>query len=214
VITTIHLIGLLGVAVFAVSGALSAGRKSFDLLGVAIIALVTAIGGGTLRDLLLDRHPIFWIADPTYLLVILASAAGTVLYVRFRHPPYRALLIADALGLGFFTISGAHIAEARGVPAISVILMGAITGAAGGLFRDVLCAEVPLLLRKGELYATASIVGAAIYLALKSMNCPRPLSSVIGIAVIVGLRFAAIRWRLVLPTFHAPAETEDDSRAD
>lgn len=208
-ITTLHLIGLLGVAVFAVSGALSAGRKNFDLLGVAIIALVTAIGGGTLRDVLLDRHPIFWIADPTYLLVILASAAGTVLYVRFRHPPYRALLIADALGLGFFTISGAHIAEARGLPALIVILMGAITGSAGGLLRDVLCAEVPLLLRKGELYATASIVGAGVYLVLKTMNCPRPISSFVAVAVITGLRFAAIRWRWVLPTFRAPADEEE-----
>lgn len=212
-ITTVHLIGLLGVAVFAISGALSAGRKSFDLLGVAIIALVTAIGGGTLRDVLLDRHPIFWIADPTYLLVILASAAGTVLYVRFRHPPYRALLIADALGLGFFTISGAQVAEAKGLPAIIVILMGAITGSAGGLFRDVLSAEVPLLLRKGELYATASIIGAAVYLVLKSVDCPPPLPSYIGAAIVIGLRFAAIRWRLVLPTFRAPKE-EEDTRAD
>ena len=151
---SLHLLALFGVAVCAISGALSAGRKSFDLLGVAIVALVTAIGGGTLRDVLLDRYPIFWIADPTYLLVILASAALTVLYVRFRDPPYRALLIADALGLGFFTISGAQVAESKGLPAIIVILMGAITGAAGGLFRDVLSAEVPLLLRNCLLYTS------------------------------------------------------------
>lgn len=211
-ITTVHLIGLLGVAVFAISGALEAGRKNLDLLGVAIIALVTAIGGGTLRDVLLNRHPIFWIADPTYLIVILLSAAGTVLYVRFRHPPYRALLIADALGLGFFTISGAQIAEARGLPAIIVILMGAITGSAGGLFRDVLSAEVPLLLRKGELYATASIIGGVVYLVLKKLDCPSPLPAFIGAAVVIGLRFAAIRWRLVLPTFRTPAD--EDKRAD
>lgn len=211
-ITTVHLIGLLGVAVFAISGALEAGRKNLDLLGVAIIALVTAIGGGTLRDVLLNRHPIFWIADPTYLVVILLSAAGTVLYVRFRHPPYRALLIADALGLGFFTISGAQIAEAKGLPAIIVILMGAITGSAGGLFRDVLSAEVPLLLRKGELYATASIIGGVVYLALKKLDCPSHFSAFIGAAVIIGLRFAAIRWRLVLPTFRTPVD--EDKRAD
>jgi uncharacterized membrane protein YeiH len=212
VFTTIHLIGLCGVAVCAISGALAAGRKSFDLLGVAIIALVTAIGGGTLRDVLLDRHPIFWIADPTYLLVILVSAAFTVLYVRFRHPPYRALLIADALGLGFFTISGAQVAEAKGLPAVIVILMGAITGAAGGLFRDVLSAEVPLLLRKGELYATASIIGAAMYLLVQGIHCPRPLSAIAGAVVVIGLRFAAIRWQLVLPTFRAPGD--EDTRAD
>jgi uncharacterized membrane protein YeiH len=210
--TTVHLIGLCGVSVCAISGALAAGRKSFDLLGVAIVALVTAIGGGTLRDVLLDRHPIFWIADPIYLLVILASAALTVLYVRFRHPPYRALLVADALGLGFFTISGAQVAEAKGLPAVIVILMGAITGSAGGLFRDVLSAEVPLLLRKGELYATASIIGAAMYVVFEAIQLPRPWSAILGAAVVIGLRYAAIRWRLVLPTFRAPVE--EDKRAD
>lgn len=212
-ITTLHLIGLCGVAVCSISGALGAGRKGFDLLGVAIIALVTAIGGGTLRDVLLDRHPIFWIADPSYLLVILIGAALTVVYVRFRRPPYRVLLIADALGLGFFTIFGAQVAEAKELPAVIVILMGAITGAAGGLFRDVLSAEVPLLLRKGELYATASIIGAAMYLLVQAIHCPRPLSAIIGAAVVIGLRLAAIRWQLVLPTFRAPGD-EEDTRAD
>src|SRR5688572_15071003 len=109
-----QLLVFLGVAVCAVSGALAAGRKSLDLLGVAAIALVTAIGGGTLRDVLLGRYPIFWIADPSYLAVILVAAAGTVLYVRFREPPYKALVIADAFGLGFFTITGAQVAEERG----------------------------------------------------------------------------------------------------
>ncbi|HET6409678.1 MAG TPA: trimeric intracellular cation channel family protein [Chthoniobacteraceae bacterium] len=210
--TSIHLIGLCGVAVCAISGALEAGRKSFDLLGVAIIALVTAIGGGTLRDVLLDRHPIFWIAEPTYLLVILASAALTVLYVKFQHPPYRALLLADALGLGFFTISGAQVAQSKGMPAVIIILMGAITGAAGGLFRDVLSAEVPLLLRRGELYATASIAGATMYLAFEAMDLPRHASATLGAAVVIGLRYAAIRWRIALPVFRTPGG--NDSRAD
>ena len=101
----LYLLDLAGVAVFAVSGALAAGRKRFDLLGVAVIAIVTAIGGGTTRDILLNRHPVFWIKDPTYLLVILAAAALTVLYARFQEPPRTSLLIADALGLALFTIS-------------------------------------------------------------------------------------------------------------
>ena len=97
---------LLGVAVFAVSGVLAAGRKGLDLLGVAVIAIVTAVGGGTLRDLLLDRHPTFWIADTTYLWVILAATVVTLGYVRFWIATRRALLVADALGLAFFTIAG------------------------------------------------------------------------------------------------------------
>jgi uncharacterized membrane protein YeiH len=139
----LYLLELIGVAVFAVSGALAAGRKRLDLLGVLLIATVTAIGGGTLRDLLLNRHPVFWIKDPTYLPVILAAAALTVVSSRFRPPPRTSLLIADAFGLALFTISGAQIAEARGLPAIIVVVMGAITGTAGGVLRDVLCGEIP-----------------------------------------------------------------------
>src|SRR4029077_19192819 len=112
----LYALSLLGVAVFAASGALSAGRKGFDLIGVIVISAVTAIGGGTLRDVLLDRHPIFWIADPAQLVVILAAAALTLLYVRFRKPPWTALLVADALGLALFSISGAQVAEQRGLP--------------------------------------------------------------------------------------------------
>lgn len=135
----LYLLDLIGVAVFAVSGALAAGRKQMDLLGVAVIATVTAIGGGTLRDILLDRNPVFWIEDPTYLLVILAAAALTLLYARFHKPPRTSLLIADALGLALFTISGAQLAEEQKLSAVIVVLMGTITGTAGGVLRDVLC---------------------------------------------------------------------------
>gem|GEM_PF-4868750 len=109
-----YVLDLVGVAVFAISGVLAAGRKGLDVLGAAVIAVVTAIGGGTLRDLLLDRHPIFWIADPTYLWVILAATAVTLGYVRFWAASRRTLLIADALGLAFFTIGGVEIAQQAG----------------------------------------------------------------------------------------------------
>ncbi|MEP6687744.1 MAG: TRIC cation channel family protein [Gemmatimonadales bacterium] len=100
---------------FAISGALAAGRKSLDWLGVAVIAAVTAMGGGTVRDILLNRHPIAWIARPVYLVVCLAAAAVTLIYVRLRIPPFRALFVADALGLAFFTIGGVQIAEQSGL---------------------------------------------------------------------------------------------------
>src|SRR3954470_8047362 len=111
------LLSLVGVAVFAASGALAAGRKHFDLLGVAVIALVTSVGGGTLRDLLLDRHPIFWVSDPTHLTVILVAAGLTLAYVRFSKPPRASLAVADALGLALFSVSGAQVAEGKGLPA-------------------------------------------------------------------------------------------------
>lgn len=191
---------------FAVSGALAAGRKSLDWLGVAVIAVVTAIGGGTLRDVLLERHPIFWIADPTYLIVCLVATAVTLLYVRMRVPPFRALFVADALGLAFFTIGGTQIAEQAGVSGLLAGLMGMITGTAGGVVRDVLCAEIPLILRRGQLYASAAIAGAAAYLALERGGIPRDVAAPIGMAAIAAVRFAAIVWRLELPVLHLEQE--------
>src|ERR671916_1243085 len=138
-----HALELLGVAVFAVSGVLAAGRKGLDLLGVAVIAIVTAIGGGTVRDLLLDRHPTFWIADTTYLWVILGATVMTIGYVRFWIATRRALLVADALGLAFFTIAGVQIAEQVGVSDLIAVLMGTITGVAGGGVPAVVPPPIP-----------------------------------------------------------------------
>jgi uncharacterized membrane protein YeiH len=185
--------------VFAISGVLAAGRKRLDWLGVAVIAVVTAIGGGTLRDVLLDRNPIFWIADPTYLIVSLAATAFTLVYVRVRVPNPRALLVADALGLAFFTIGGVQIAQNAGLTGLIAILMGTITGVAGGVVRDVLCAEIPLVLMRGHLYATATIVGAALYLLLERNGMARDPAALVGMATIAAVRFGAILWRLELP---------------
>ena len=197
----LYFIDLIGVAVFAVSGALAAGRKRLDLLGVVVIATVTAIGGGTTRDLLLDRHPVFWVADPSYLLVITGAALATVVYVRWRRPPEEALAVADAFGLAFFVISGAGIARQLDLPAISVVVMGVLTGVAGGVIRDVLTAEIPMVLQRGELYATAAITGVGVFLALLAVGAPAPIPSLTGMAVIVALRLAAIVWGLRLPVF-------------
>ena len=170
-----HILELLGVAVFAISGALAAGRKSLDWLGVCVIAMVTAIGGGTVRDVLLDRHPIFWIAHPEFLLVCLGATALTLLYVHLMIPAFRALFVADALGLAFFTIGGVQIAEQSGVSALLALLMGVITGVVGGVARDVLLAEIPLILRPGQLYASAAIAGAGLYLLLERVGVSRDL---------------------------------------
>jgi uncharacterized membrane protein YeiH len=187
------------VGVFAVSGALAAGRKSLDLLGVVVIAMVTAIGGGTMRDILLDR-PVFWIVEPTYLYVIVASALLTVAYTRQFRPPQRALAVADALGLALFTISGAQIAELSSVPAAAVVIMGTLTGVAGGVIRDVLTTEIPMILRRGQLYATAAITGVVVYLALRNL-IGVDAAAIAGMAVIAAFRLAAIVWNLELPVF-------------
>jgi uncharacterized membrane protein YeiH len=187
---------------------LAAGRKRLDWLGVAVIAVVTAIGGGTLRDVLLDRNPIFWIADPTYLFVILAATAFTLFYVRIRIPNPRALLIADALGLAFFTIGGVQIAQMSGLTGLIAVLMGTVTGVGGGVMRDVLCAEIPLVLQRGHLYATATLVGAAFYLLLERLGMPRDPAALGGMATIIAVRFGAILWRLELPVLTFEDENE------
>jgi uncharacterized membrane protein YeiH len=201
-----RVIDLLGVAVFAISGALAAGRKRLDLLGVAVVALATAIGGGTIRDLLLNRHPVFWIADPTALYVILSATSVMLVYVRWFTPPQKSLLVADGIGLAFYTIVGARIAEKAEVSAIVVVLMGTISGVGGGVIRDVLLNEVPLILRKGTIYATAAIAGALVYVGIQFVGMPRPAAAVAGMATIATMRFAAILFGLTLPIFEVPEE--------
>lgn len=198
-----YYLDLAGVAVFAVSGVLAARDRKLDLLGVIVVAAITAIGGGTLRDLLLNRHPIFWVTDSWYLMVILAAALLTVAYVRIRPAPGITLLVADTLGLALFALSGAQLAEAAQCPPLIVVLMGTMTGVTGGILRDVITAQVPLILRR-EIYATAAIVGIAVYLALSAFGLPRSFAFGAGLIFVVVLRLTAMRWRLHLPVFEQP----------
>jgi uncharacterized membrane protein YeiH len=194
---------LAGVAVFAASGVLAARDRDLDLLGVIAVAAITAIGGGTLRDLLLNRHPIFWVTDTWYVVVIIASALLTVAYVRVRPPPGATLLVADALGLALFALSGAQLAEAAQCPPLIVVLMGTMTGVTGGVLRDVITARIPLILRR-EIYATAAIAGVSVYLALDALGVSRGPAFGTGMIVVVTLRLLAIRWGLHLPVFRHP----------
>lgn len=197
-----YLLDLIGVAVFAVSGVLAAARSGLDLLGGFALAALTAIGGGTLRDVLLNRHPIFWIRDARYLLVIVIAAALTMVYIALLPPPGNGLLIADALGLALFAISGAQIAESAGLSPLIVVLMGAMTGTAGGMLRDVMSARVPLIFQQ-DLYATAAIAGIVIYLLLQKLGAPRSIAVGAGVAVVLALRLLAVVWGVHLPRLHA-----------
>jgi uncharacterized membrane protein YeiH len=200
--SALYLMDLAGVAVFAVSGALAAGRKSLDLLGVFIIATVTAIGGGTIRDVLINRNPVFWFADTIYLWVIIAATLFTIVYVRYRPAPLRALLVADALGLAIFAISGAQIAQNAGFGGIIAVILGTMTGSAGGMVRDILTTEIPLVLRDRDVYATAAIAGTTVYLWLDSIGMDRQIATYLGMFLVAGFRFGSIFWGLQLPVFH------------
>ena len=200
----LRLLDLFGVAVFAISGALAGIGAQLDLLGIFVLASVTALGGGTIRDLLLSRHPIFWIEDPLPLFTIVGATALTLLWVHFFFPvPTNALLIADAFGLGLFAMSGARIAESKGCRTLVVILMGTLTGAGGGVVRDLLSASVPLILRQ-DIYASAAIAGVVVYLLMRAAKVPATFALAAGFVTVSGVRLAAIAFDLQLPTFSLP----------
>ncbi|QIB52178.1 trimeric intracellular cation channel family protein [Pseudomonas sp. OIL-1] len=200
--TWFYAFDLFGVAVFAITGALMAGRKSMDLLGVLVIAIITALGGGTLRDVILDRHPVVWIRDDSYILVAIAAALGTVVWVRLTRPIHETgLLVADAFGLAVFTVIGTQVAMATEVPLSAAVIMGVMTGVAGGVLRDIICNEIPLIFHK-EIYATASILGALLYTTLAPLKLPPGLDVALAMSSVLLIRLAAIRWQLQLPRFH------------
>jgi uncharacterized membrane protein YeiH len=192
----------LGVAVFAITGVLAAKNKRVDLFGVIVLALVTALGGGTLRDLILRTDP-FWMSDTSFVLTASAMAAVTFVAGRRWEPPAALLLVVDACGLALFTMLGTEKALIFSASNIAAVVLGVITGVAGGMIRDVLTGEVPLVLRAGiYLYATAALCGATIFVAVAPHIPSRPASEFIAVAVTLVLRLAAIRWRLHLPEFH------------
>jgi uncharacterized membrane protein YeiH len=198
--------------VAAVSGALAALRKRMDIFGLIVTAVVTSIGGGTVRDVLLDRHPIFWIAKPEYLLWGAAAALATAVYARWRRVPTQALLLADAVTLAFFTITGAKHAFDDHLPALIIVLMATMSGVAGGAIRDVLCGEVPKIFR-GEVYATLAIGGAALFLVLMRCRLPYPLAaSSAGVVIVVTRCIAVFRsWRIQTLMLH---QQEQKSEAE
>lgn len=197
-----YLADLFGVAVFAITGALMAGRKSMDLFGVLVIAVITALGGGTLRDLILDNHPVSWIRDDTYIVIASLAALGTMAWVRFTQPiNEKGLLIADAFGLAVFTVIGTELALQHNVPLSTAVIMGVMTGVAGGVMRDVICNEIPLIFQK-EIYATACIAGALVFIGLRALDTPHWFDTGVAMLTVLFIRLAAIRWRFSLPRVH------------
>ena len=188
------------VAVCAITGVLAAKNKRVDLFGVIVLALVTAVGGGTLRDLVLGIRP-FWVSDSSFVLTASAVAAAAFVAARFRELSAPVLLVADACGLALFTMIGTDKALSLCGSMTVAVVLGVVTGVAGGMIRDVLTGELPLVLRTGiYLYATAALCGASIFVLLPPHISPVTSQS-IAVVVTLGLRLAAIRWRLRLPEF-------------
>ncbi|GAA5524532.1 UPF0126 inner membrane protein YadS [Microbulbifer aestuariivivens] len=189
---------LIGIAVFAFTGVLAAGHKQMDLFGAVVLACVTATGGGTLRDMILNV-PVFWLHDSHYLW--LASITGVVSFylIRYLQVPMRLLMTADAMGLAVFVVIGTQKVLALGHSPTIAIVMGVMTGTFGGLIRDLLAGDIPLLLRR-EIYATAALSGAAVLVLLDaSGTLPGELVAAIAILVTLSIRLAALRWNLSAP---------------
>ena len=197
----VHWLDLCGVGVFAASGALTASRKQMDIVGFGLIATVTGIGGGTIRDLLLDRGAVFWVKDPST--IVLCFAVAVVLFITAHHfeSRFHALLWADAVGLAVFCVGGAEVALSAGAPALVAVLMGVMTATFGGIVRDVLCAEVPLILRR-EIYATAAAAGAITYVVLETAEAGW-IAQIVGFGVGFGVRAIGIVTGFSLPTYRS-----------
>jgi uncharacterized membrane protein YeiH len=192
------------VAVCAISAVLAAEGKGMDLFGVIVLALVTAVGGGTIRDLCLGAKPLFWIAEPMHVWTALIAAVVTFVAARFFHLPTRLLGVADAFGLALFGIAGTEKALAMGAPAVVAVLLGIVTGVAGGILRDVLRGEIPWVFKpEVNLYATAVFGGALVYILLQQNLPTSPSHRYVGMAVVLCLRLAAMRWKLRLPTYES-----------
>jgi uncharacterized membrane protein YeiH len=199
--TLLYWIGQSAVILMAAVAVLEAGRKRFDLFGTVIVALAAALGGGSVRDLLLGR-PVFWVVDQTYLLCALAAAFVTFFLARVLVLPARLFLIPDAAGLALFTVLGTKASLLWGAPWLVASFMGVITGVMGGILRDILCNEEPLVFQ-GTLYATAAWAGALTLIGLLALDLDGRLAALAAGVVIFLLRVAAIRWEIGLPRFSA-----------
>ena len=195
-----HWIDLLGIAVFAISGTLAAWRNQMDGFGVIVLASVTAIGGGTLRDLILDV-PVIWINNNSYFYAIFIAAIATILLLRNRLTiPHNTLQLFDALGLAFFVIMGTQKALDYGTSTMVAILLGTMSGVCGGMIRDVLCREVPMVFR-GELYAVTCIFGGVVYTSLIWFGVNTAVAMTAGMLALLMLRLAAMKWQITIPVF-------------
>ena len=198
--TLLYWTALIAVSVNALTGVLDAGRKQMDLVGAVMIGTATALGGGTVRDVLLDRK-VFWIADQTYLLVAIATTLVVFFVVRGLKLPQRLFLIPDAIGLALFTITGTQVALEWQAPWLVASLLGVTTGVVGGVLRDVQCNEVPLVFVRGELYASAAWAGALALIGLQALGVAPVIAAGAGMAIVLGARLAAMAFRITLPTY-------------
>lgn len=193
------------VLAFALSGVIEATRRRMDVVGICSVAFVTAFGGGTLRDVLLDKRPFFWVAHSGWVWVVLMLSAGVALWWRSGHAHFtaRAIRLPDALGLGLFGAVGTSQAAALDMPAVISALMGVVTAVFGGVLRDILCNEIPAVFRDHRPYAVCAFAGAWVWLAADALAAPAPLALGLAAATASGLRLLALARGWQVPGWRA-----------
>jgi len=196
----LHILYIIAITAEAMTAALSAGRRNMDWVGVCMIAWVTALGGGTIRNILLGHYPMTWVSHPEYLLITAGAALFAALIASFMRRLKMLFLYLDALGLVVFTIIGCQLAEEMHLPVIIILLSGMITGCAGGVLRDVLCNDIPLLFRK-EVYASVAIVTGGVYLGMEALGSSAQWATLIASVTGLILRLLAIRYEWQMPKF-------------
>jgi uncharacterized membrane protein YeiH len=198
--SVLHFLSLVALAAQAMTAALAAGRRSMDWLGVCFLGCITALGGGTLRDLFLGHYPLAWVQNPVYLALTGGAAFVTILIARLVHRLSTAFIVLDAIGLVVFTMTGCDVALQAGASLPIVIVSGMITGCAGGVLRDILCNDVPLLFRS-ELYASVSVVTGLFYTTAFGLTLNREVWTVLTFAIGLAFRLLAIRFKWEMPKF-------------
>ncbi len=196
-----YILDLLGTASFAISGALFAMHKKMDSFGVFILAFVTAVGGGTLRDILIDRNPVGWMQNLTYVYVIFISVIFAIAFRKKIGYLSKSLFLFDTIGLGIFTIIGTEIGIQQDLHPIISIALGMLSATFGGVIRDTLANEIPLIFHK-EIYATACIIGAIAFLVLEYFHIPSNINYVLTTCIVIAIRLIAVKFELKLPTFY------------
>ncbi len=192
---------------FALSGVIEGARKRLDAVGICVVGGLAAFGGGTIRDVLLDRRPLFWIEHAGWIWVLLALCIGAMVFMRARHlePTERAMQWPDALGLGLFTASGTQIALDAGMPSVVAVVLGLVTAVFGGVLRDIVCNEIPSAFSDHRPYAICSFAGAWVMVAAHAANVPDWLAVLMAAATASALRVAAVVWDWRLPAWQASA---------
>lgn len=193
----ITVIDYIGTFAFAISGIRLAAAKNFDLFGAYVVGFVTAVGGGTLRDLMLDATP-FWMEQPSYVIITALSLLFVIIFKKYVVRLDNTIFIFDAIGIGLFTVVGVERSIAAGYPIWVNIIMGGITGAAGGMFRDIFINEVPLIFRK-DIYALACVGGGVVYYLCLWSGCSHILTQIISAASVIVIRVISVRYGISLP---------------